>query len=172
MPQSTTLLYWIDPRGRCNRKGLAKIALVVLAVQAVLAIGVWQVGIDLRSSGLMLLNLGFVWLATTAVIKRLHDLGLSGWWIIGALFGFLVWSMGLSLVAMTAWGAEALLPGSAHFTVCVALNIALVIAVTLWLHLAKGDAGDNAYGPVPGTEGFSGPDRAGERRPLPAGSPA
>jgi len=155
MPQSTTLLYWIDPRGRCNRKGLAKIALVVLAVQAVLAIGVWQVGIDLRSSGLMLLNLG-----------------LSGWWIIGALFGFLVWSMGLSLVAMTAWGAEALLPGSAHFTVCVALNIALVIAVTLWLHLAKGDAGDNAYGPVPGTEGFSGPDRAGERRPLPAGSPA
>ena len=45
----TFVLHVLDPRGRCNRKGLLLAAAILLAMQAVFAFALWGAGLDLAS---------------------------------------------------------------------------------------------------------------------------
>lgn len=70
-------------------------------------------------------------------VRRLHDLGKTGWWVLG---------IGLLTVVIQAPAAVA---GEAG--VIFSLLAALIsLGWTLWLGLAKGQAGENRFGPPPG----------------------
>lgn len=146
-----------DPRGRCNRKGLLFIACAMLAVQICLAIGLWQAGAGLGSPVVVALKIVFVWLALAAASKRLHDMGLGTLWIGAAFLGLLVWSVISVMAVMAVFGTDVFDVNSPAFATVTAANIAPVILVTIWLHFAKGDSGENRFGPPPGTDGFSMP---------------
>ncbi len=148
-----------DPRGRCNRKGLLVIACVMLAVQICLAIGLWQAGASLGSPIVAVLKATFIWLALAAASKRLHDLGLGTLWIGAAFLGLLVWSMISVMAVMAVFGTDVFNAASPAFATVMAANMVPVIIVTLWLHFAKGEDGENRFGPPPGPDGFSMPRR-------------
>ncbi len=82
-------------------------------------------------------------------IKRLHDLGLSGWWLPGSLLLLLVWSVIASLVSLLRFGPTVLKFGSAEFMTNAATVMIWPVIGTLWLHFAKGDEGPNNYGAAP-----------------------
>ena len=99
----------------------------------------------------------FVWLALAAASKRLHDLGLGTLWIGAAFLGMLVWSVISVMAVMAVFGTDVFNVNSPAFATVMAANIAPVILVTVWLHFAKGDSGENRFGPPPGAQGFSMP---------------
>jgi uncharacterized membrane protein YhaH (DUF805 family) len=88
--QPTSVLQVLDPRGRCNRKGLLRAAGVLLTAQAAISLTLWSVGIDFTSGLAMVANAAFCWISFALVCKRLHDLGRSSWWIAGAALVWLV----------------------------------------------------------------------------------
>ena len=59
----TFVLHVLDPRGRCNRKGLLLAAAILLAMQAVFAFALWGAGLDLASPVVQPVNLIFCWVA-------------------------------------------------------------------------------------------------------------
>ena len=69
-------------------------------------------------------------------IKRLHDLGRSGWWILAALGACVALGMLLSIVAGDNPAAAAL----------VALS---PLVPVIWLGSVKGEPSDNRFGPAP-----------------------
>jgi len=99
-----------------------------------------RIGILPLFGGLLLIN----WLALTSVIvRRLHDIGLSGWWILtypAVLGGFAAGALYcLGLSSPFEFLAPALFAG------CV-----LTILVALWvLFGVPGQGHDNRFGPVP-----------------------
>lgn len=158
MPAALRLILIIaDPRGRCNRKGLAVLAVALLAVQMVAAIAIWAAGAPLDGPVAVALKLGFLWLALAAASKRLHDTGRSAWWILWCLIGILVWSTVVATTLLIVLGDRILSPGSGGFETHFALTMLPVIAATLWLHFAKGEACANRFGPCPERHGLSQP---------------
>lgn len=158
MPAALCLLLIIaDPRGRCNRRGLAVLALALLAVQTAAVASIWAAGAPLDGPVAIALKLGFVWLALAAASKRLHDTGRSAWWIVWCLVGILVWSTILATALLIALGDRILAPGSGGFETHFILTMLPVIAATLWLHFAQGETCANRFGPCPEGHGLSQP---------------
>jgi uncharacterized membrane protein YhaH (DUF805 family) len=82
---------------------------------------------------------GLLWLG--AAVGRLHDLGRSGWWAAGLL----------------AFDAGALMAAAMVGPLMVGpiayLGAMLLIACSIWLGAAGGEAGRNRFGPAPGEQG-------------------
>lgn len=155
MSRSDVALELFDPRGRCNRKGLLIIAVVLLALQAAAGAAMWLGLVQHGGPAARIAEAVFVLLAFTATSKRLHDMGLSAWWILAAFAGMSAWSAVLAMALVLTVGAAALQPGSAAFMVAVVGVMIPAFVATLWLHLKKGDASPNRFGPEPGALGFS-----------------
>lgn len=146
----------LDPRGRCNRKGLLMVAMTMLAVDLAMVPLILAGVLSLNGCGLIALKFGSVWIATVAVAKRLHDLDLSAWWIAKALAAFIGWSIVVSCLLLTTFNAaDALNPAHSAFWLNVTATCTPVLGAILWLHVAKGTPGANRYGPEPGASGFA-----------------
>ena len=92
-------------------------------------------------------------------MKRLHDVGLRGWWIPGV---FAIWAVSVFVVTMIATGMageEAMQPGQPVFLVVLVIAMLPMFGALLWLHTAPSDPNENAFGPVAGTTGLSMPRR-------------
>lgn len=158
------VVHLFDPRGRCNRKGLLVVAIVLLVLQVGLGAMFYGAGIDFSSPAIGVLKLVFFWLALAAASKRLHDLGLSGWWVAKSFAIMLAWTTALALALMLTFGDRAMREGETGFWILLAGNMLPVLVLTLWLHFARGMSGANPFGDEPSGLGFSHP--AGNARFL------
>lgn len=83
------LLFKFD--GRINR---AKFWIGILAMWAAYTV-MWIVGVIADSSAIwtivVLFNLAMIWPSLAISIKRWHDRGKSGWWVLIALIPFIGW---------------------------------------------------------------------------------
>ena len=157
MSPAAFALALVDPRGRCDRKGLLALAVVMLVLQVAVEASLWLADVDLASTAPTAVKLAFCWAAVAAVTKRLHDLGRSAWWMLAAFVVVVVWSFAVAFAAVMAAGPEALTPRSVWFAALFAVSSLPALAALLWLHLAKGMPGPNRFGPAPDRSGFSGP---------------
>jgi uncharacterized membrane protein YhaH (DUF805 family) len=133
----------LDPRGRIGRRDLLLSACVVLSLEFLLLMPSSEV-IAVPAKGLAL------WIAMAALIKRLHDLDYSGWWVPAGLGGLCIWTALLAMVSLLTVGQDAFLPGTTANLVLLGLIMLPAAGITLWLHLSQGDAAANRYGaPAP-----------------------
>lgn len=103
----------------------------------------------------------FAWLLLYA--WRLHDFGRSGWWAVGvfvavmalAIVG-LVLNLDAAMFYLEGQGEAPTPEGNLVFVVFVGGALLIQLALTIWLGVVRGDAGENRYG-----------DRWGEKRPSP-----
>jgi uncharacterized membrane protein YhaH (DUF805 family) len=147
-----------DPRGRANRGGLLKVAVLLLAADVVAVAVIAATGAAFTGAAALAFKLVSVWIATAAVARRLHDVGFSAWWIAKGLAALIAWSIAVAVALLTRYtAAEALDPAQSAFWLNLALTSAPVLAALGWLHVARGDAAANRYGPPPGASGFSAP---------------
>lgn len=160
------LVSLIDPRGRCNRKGLLVAALVLLAVEIVGAVLVWLSQMLVDHPALLFTKAALMWVAIAAACQRLHDLGRSAWLILPAMLGLLAWSFAAALAAAFAFGPDAVVPGSVGFWLIFAAVSAPMLGALLWLHFAPGQPHANRYGPQPQGLGFAGPQSRSRRAPA------
>lgn len=159
-----------DPRGRVSRAGLLAVAVLLLAADVVAGLLIVASGAAFTGVGPLVFKLVSVWIATTAVAKRLHDLDLSAWWIIKGLLALVGWSIAVAVLLLTQFSPlDAVNPGHMAFWINVAVNAAPVLTALIWVHLAHGTPGPNRYGSEPGGRGFSSPaSRATPSTPPPA----
>ncbi|MBU1210985.1 MAG: DUF805 domain-containing protein [Alphaproteobacteria bacterium] len=144
-----------DPRGRCNRKALLGIALALLGLQAVAVAVHWFTGNAALHFVASTVEISCLWIATSAAIKRLHDLGHSGWWVPGATLLLFAWMLAASFVSYLTLGESVAVVGSPAFMVYAAAVMVWPLAATIWLHFATGVEGSNKYGPEPEDSGLS-----------------
>jgi uncharacterized membrane protein YhaH (DUF805 family) len=149
-----------DPRGRINRKGLLAVAMALLAAEAGFAALAVAGGAGLESPLVVLGKIMFLWLATAAVSKRLHDLSLSAWVMLKAALAVILWSIVETAVLMMVLDRGAMEEGQYGFWLSVGGTVLPVFALILWLHCARGTPGTNAYGPEPDGYGSSKPARS------------
>lgn len=156
-----------DPRGRCNTNTFLRIALTFLALQSGVAALMWQLNVEVSGICTLLMNAPILWIGTTCSIKRLHDVGRSGWYLPGA---FAVWFVTAFLVAMIAaivLGEAALDEGQPVFYAMFAAVTLPAFGALIWLHTAKSTPHANVYGPIASGNGLSMPmqfRRAGPAR--------
>jgi uncharacterized membrane protein YhaH (DUF805 family) len=149
-----------DPRGRANRKGLVVLAMILLFAQACVYGGSYLAGKAPQGPASWVIHSLLIWLGITAVSKRLHDLGISAWWLLWAAISVFIWTFVASFAVVLTLGLEAATPGSTGMMIAMAISFAPVLALTVWLHAAPGVQGDNKFGPSPGALGISKPDRS------------
>ena len=145
----------IDPRGRCNRQGFLALALVLLALQTVAGIILAVNGKPIDGPLAMTLNAPLMWVGAMAVLKRLHDMGRSGWWVLASFVGWIVGAVVVATVATMVLGQQNMQMGSVGFWIVFAMITLPAFGGLLYLHAAPGDATANQYGDVPGALGFS-----------------
>lgn len=144
-----------DPRGRCNRKALLGIALALLSLQAVAVLAHWFTQNEVVHFAASAVEIACLWIATSAAIKRLHDLGYSGWWVPGSAVALFVWMLVASFVSYLTLGESVAVVGSPQFMVYASAVMVWPLAATVWMHFAKGVEGPNKYGPEPDDSGLS-----------------
>jgi len=160
MPSPLSLLLVLDPRGRCNRKGLLVAALALLAIQIAAALVLWLEPSLVGHPVMLALKLLLLQAAICAAAQRLHDTGRSAWWIPAAIAGLFVWGLAFCWGLMYWLPIQAMQPGAQGF---VMLTIAISIptfAMLMWLHFAPGEARANRFGPVPDGLGFARRERS------------
>lgn len=153
---ATALSAMLVTTGRCSRRGLLVCAGVLLALQIAFASVLLAFAIPHEGVLIYLIDAGFLWLASAAAGKRLHDLGLSArllWW---AALATLAWAVVLCGVLMLTLPAEAFEIGGYGYVLGAVGTSLPVLALTLWLHLTPGMQGPNRYGVAPGPSGFCG----------------
>lgn len=162
-------------RGRCNRHGFLVVALVLMGVQFVGGLALHAAGADLHGTLALALNLPVFAIGYAAVMKRLHDVGRSGWWMPGM---FALWIV-TALIATTLIGlfvgpdrlAAAAEAKSVLFWLIIAIVAVPAFGGLVWLHTAPGEPTANRFGAVPGPSGFAvGPARSRRPEVLPIGA--
>jgi uncharacterized membrane protein YhaH (DUF805 family) len=156
---SDILTMLLDPRGRMGRTQLLAAASVMLAVEVGL-LAVAQPDGALPPQFWPVKMLG-VWIAGVAVVKRLHDVGLSGWWLLGGLAGLCMWAAVLGIGAAFTGGIASLQPGGPGYLMLLAALMVPALGATLWMHLASGEAGMNRFGAPPAAVFGPADDHAG-----------
>jgi uncharacterized membrane protein YhaH (DUF805 family) len=149
--------HMVDPRGRCNRKGLLIVAGLLLATEILVGSAIWLLEADLNGGAVFAIKLLFVWTAICAGSKRLHDLDLRAWWMVGMLGITTVWTLLLVVAMAVTLGTHVLQPGTGWYFTALALSSLPIFAATLWIHFRKGQGGLNRFGTEPKGLGFSGP---------------
>lgn len=149
----------ITPRGRCDRRALLAVTVGMLAAQFLSAVVVSIAGGDVTGNAFLALNGLFLWVGAVALLKRLHDIGYSGWRVGPAILFWLVGAMVIVLALQFVVGHAAFTAALATYP---ALHLALAALLSLppfggllWLQASAGDVGSNRFGPVPGAFGFA-----------------
>src|SRR5262245_28689841 len=155
MLSSGFLVNILDPRGRCNRRGLLIAALVMLAVEAGTGAWLWLAGGSLDDPIALAIKAMLVYAAISAAAQRLHDTGRSAWLIPWALLGIVVWAFTLAIAAMLALAPEQMQPGERGFNIVFGGVLLPMLAMLLWMHFAPGEPRSNRFGPVPRGHGFA-----------------
>jgi uncharacterized membrane protein YhaH (DUF805 family) len=130
-PVADVFRFLFGIKGRAARSDWVLIEVVIIPISFIPDIIGIDLSTDIRILGLLLLSSLFFGSIDFAVtIRRLHDLGHSGWWILGSQVLTLVWT-----VARTSGNL-------------IAIGIAASLLATLWLWLGttQGDTGRNRYG--------------------------
>jgi len=83
------------------------------------------------------------WISLATSVKRLHDLGVSGWWIVPLL----LWLMAGSAVSIAAP------PSGLVGGVLMYIGLSMMLAPILYLGAVPGQAGENRFGSDPRSEG-------------------
>lgn len=133
-----------DPRGRMSRTDLLVSAVTVLAIEGALAL--LQPGETMAAWPVIAAKACSLWIGVAALIKRLHDIGRSGWWALAAAGALCIWTAVLAFGLVLVFGADTFVPGSFGQTLMLALLLLPAIGFTLWLHLAPGDPATNRFG--------------------------
>jgi uncharacterized membrane protein YhaH (DUF805 family) len=149
----------IDPRGRCNRQGFLALAIVLLALQTVGGTVLVLAGAPLDGGLALALNAPLFWIGFMAVLKRLHDIGRSGWWVPVAITGWFIGCVVISAIAGVVVGPDRLALAVEErtlvFWIVFAATTIPAFGGLLWLHASPGEMVANRYGAVPGVLGFS-----------------
>ena len=133
----------LDPRGRIGRRDLLLCASIMLGIEILIMLPSIEM-IAFPAKGLAL------WIVMAAIIKRLHDLGKSGWWFPAGLGGLCMFTALLAMGFMVTAGSDAFVPGTAGYTALMGLIMLPAIGMMLGLHLIHGDMAANRYGaPTP-----------------------
>lgn len=154
---SELVCHMLDPRGRCNRKGLLLVAGLLMTIEIVVGAGLWLAGVDLGGSVVVALKMVCIWFAICAGSKRLHDLDLRAWWMLGTLAAVSVWTIILGVTLFVLVGENALEPGTGWYMLALIGSATPIFAAALWLHFRQGAQGVNRFGTEPQGLGFSGP---------------
>lgn len=143
----------LDPRGRCNRRGLFRISRGIAAIELALLAAAWCTGAGLDGPAITLLKVFCVWVTFASASKRMHDLGLSAWRLLAGVAALLAWLLLLTTVLTIVGGPAAVDPESPQLKYAVAGVVLPVLATIIWLHFAPGQAEANIYGPAPSAAG-------------------
>ncbi len=149
------LKFSLSPFGRCNRSGLLRMTCALLAIQAVVAALVWLLAATFHGPMAMIFKSLFLWLGFCATAKRLHDMGLSAWWVPSFFIALILWSFLQTFAMVILIGPDVLHIYGPMFWLLLAGIITPVLAVTIWLHYAPGQPNRNIYGSPPGQSGIS-----------------
>jgi uncharacterized membrane protein YhaH (DUF805 family) len=160
----TITRHLLDPRGRADRRALFATTVGLLVVQFVLASVYMALGGDVTGNLFVGLNLALLWVGGVVLVKRLHDIGWSGWWILPAV---VFWIVGLTLLVLALAFAVGLDRFQTALTTYPLLH-ALLTAVgalppfggLLWLQACPGAPTANRFGTPPAAYGFSVPPAA------------
>lgn len=155
MPIKSVLMALADPRGRCNRRGFLMLAVALLVVQLAAVSILVAIGHSLHGAAGVVLNGLILWTVTAAISKRLHDLGLSAWWVAKAGAAVLLWGVLSTSGLMLVLEPASFEPGGLGYGLVLAALVIPVLLSILWLHVAAGDAGPNRHGPEPAGFGIS-----------------
>jgi uncharacterized membrane protein YhaH (DUF805 family) len=143
--------YWtsllLDPRGRTSRTGLFASASLMLGIEAFLLMALPEQG-DIPVY-LWPMKTFSLWVGVIGLIKRLHDVGRSAWWIFAGMAGLCIWCAIVAAVIGMMAGTAAFVPGSSWYTAMLGLVMLPAIGVTFWLHLEPGDPFPNRFGQPP-----------------------
>jgi uncharacterized membrane protein YhaH (DUF805 family) len=148
----------IDPRGRCNRSAMTVLTVAFVVIQLASMVLANAIGGDVGIAIFWIINAPILVIGLVAVVKRLHDIGLSGFcapaacslWIIAAFVATLVMTLIVGPDRMTTVVEE---QGALYWLV---FSFVFVPAFGgfIWLHSTPGTPGSNPYGPLPGDDGF------------------
>jgi uncharacterized membrane protein YhaH (DUF805 family) len=138
----TILTSLFVPTGRGSRGEMLFAATVMLAVEFLLL----TFGAQINNSIAMILKAIAFWIGVVVMIRRLHDLGHSGWWVFAGAAFLCMWGTLILLSGLFFLGREVLMPGSVFHMVIGGLALLPAIGVALWLHLASGEPHRNRYG--------------------------
>jgi uncharacterized membrane protein YhaH (DUF805 family) len=89
------------------------------------------------------------WIGSVGVVKRLHDTGRTGWWLLWGACAMCVWAAALGLAIAFVVGFEALQPDGLGYLALLAALMIPALGATLWLHFAPGEPAMNRYGAIP-----------------------
>jgi uncharacterized membrane protein YhaH (DUF805 family) len=134
----------LDPRGRAGRMDMLIAAAAMVAIEALLTVAGLSDGVLSWAAKAFAM-----WIGIAASAKRLHDLGLSAWWLAAGAGVLCIWSALVAFGFLIFVGPEALSDGSLGILALVGLTLMPAIGSALWLHLAEGDVGENRFGPAP-----------------------
>jgi uncharacterized membrane protein YhaH (DUF805 family) len=151
IPISDVLSMLFDPRGRLGRLGLLVSATAMLGLEALVLTLSPGAGEALPAT-LWPLKIVALWIGIAALIKRLHDVDLSGWWVLAGAAGLCIWTAVLAFLFVFGAGAQSLDAGTFGYIALTGLVMLPAIGAALWLHLAAGLPYANRFGPVPGQE--------------------
>lgn len=137
----TVAEHYVDFQGRTARREFWYYILAYFVAYIVLAIVQSLFGsrllTGLYSLGLLLPGLGIA-------VRRLHDTGRSGWWLlIGVVPGFL-----LAIMAAAALMGGATKSGFLY-TILLPIIALGTLALLIYWYAQPGDPGDNQFGPAP-----------------------
>lgn len=148
---------FVDPRGRCDRRGMLLAALLMLAIEVIAGLGIWLTARGPDDPALIPFKAVVFYLAFVASSQRLHDLGHSAWRIVWAMGAVVVWATVLSVAAMIRLPPESIRPGESGFLLVFLGTATPLLGMLAWLHLKRGQSGPNRYAPAPGPLGFARP---------------
>jgi uncharacterized membrane protein YhaH (DUF805 family) len=152
---SASLKYLFDPRGRFSRSDMLPIAVGVVAVEIISS--------QFASNAVLLFKLLsalMIWVAISSTIKRVHDIGHSGWWVLGGAAFICMWTALIAIGGLFFLGREVLTPGSTGHFIILGFVLPPPLSMTLWLHLAPGEIHKNEYGLPPASSRKSSPVRS------------
>lgn len=153
-----TVLDFVDPRGRANRRGLAILAAALFGAEAVYAVIFplisQRFGVGSNAASLVIHSLS-LWLGIAGTSKRLHDTGRSLWWFAAFIAIWSVWTAIVAFGTVFCLGPDAIAEDLKGLMLVSALSMLAPLAAVFWLHSAPGDGGSNRYGPAPDASGFS-----------------
>lgn len=147
---------FFDWRGRSSRKGFLIASGAILGVEISGAILIHIGGLSPDSAIIFVLKATLIWMCGVALAKRLHDMGYSALWIVGAAAACASWAAIFVPAFLAFAGLDAVQPGSAGNMILNAGAMFPALAAMLWLQLSVGQDGANVHGFAPDESGFSG----------------
>jgi uncharacterized membrane protein YhaH (DUF805 family) len=134
-----------DPRGRGNRQSLLIAATVAVILEVFLMTGSFEQSSQWLTPAAAIKSI-VIWICCASVIKRLHDMDLSGWWLPGGIALACMWTAIVAFLSMLVGGSAVLQAGNPSTIIVLGLVTLPVLGATLWLHLTPGSAVTNRFG--------------------------